>query len=455
MRNSTSSNSQNREVIAVSELNKRARKLLEGQFGQVWVQGELSNVVRAASGHWYFTLKDRNGQLRCAMFRNRNRLIRFKPQEGEQVILRGKLSIYEGRGDYQLITEFMEAAGSGALQLALEQLKTQLHSEGLFDQDRKKALPSHAAHIIVISSSKGAAIHDVISVFKRRDPSIRLTLIPVAVQGEHAAAQITNAIHQANQYAPKQQAAPEAIILTRGGGAIEDLWAFNDEKLVRAIADSALPVVSAVGHETDTTLADLVADQRAPTPSAAAEVLSPDQSDVLARFISLEQRLCYIQHSQLRARRNELDKHRGRMQHPGQRLQNYAQRADELQLRLNSAFASTSKTKELALTNVKSRLLQQDPKSLLQQLRQRLENQNQRLQQLATQQLRDKRSKFEHSMRILNTLSPLATVDRGFAIVRDDKNRLIRDANQVKMGDIIEAQLGTGRIKSVVSNIDS
>jgi exodeoxyribonuclease VII large subunit len=446
-------NARQRDVLAVSELNKQARRLLESHFGQVWVQGELSNVVRAASGHWYFTLKDRNGQLRCAMFKNRNRLLRFKPAEGDQVILRGKLSIYEGRGDYQLITEFMEPAGSGALQLALERLKAQLEAEGLFDIANKQPLPEQAPHIIVISSPKGAAIHDIISVFRRRDPSVKLSLLPVAVQGEESVGQIVDAIDAANRYQAKDCPAPSAILLARGGGSIEDLWSFNSEAVVRAIADSALPLVSAVGHETDTTLADLVADRRAPTPSAAAEMLSQDRSETLQQLESLTQRLGFIQRTQLQMQRNTVEKLSRQLQHPGQRLQHLMQRADDLQFRLQNGWQQKQQKQKLQLKSVQARLQQQHPGNKLSVLKQQLQQQSQRLPGLIQMQLKQKGAEFAQTARLLNSISPLATLDRGYTLSRDEQGQLLRDAEQVSVGQRMETQLAKGKLISEVTKI--
>lgn len=447
-------NARQREILAVSELNKRARRLLEGQFGQVWVQGELSNVVRAASGHWYFTLKDRNGQLRCAMFRNRNRLLRFKPSEGDQVILRGKLSIYEGRGDYQLIAEFMEAAGSGALQLALEQLKTQLEAEGLFAPENKQVLPEQAAHIVVISSAKGAAIHDIISVFQRRDPSVRLSLLPVAVQGDESVAQIIAAIDAANRYQPAGLPAPSAILLARGGGSIEDLWSFNNEAVVRAIAASRLPLVSAVGHETDTTLADLVADRRAPTPSAAAELLSQDRSETLQQLAGLTQRLAFIQRTRLQMQRTTVEKLNSQLQHPGQRLQHLMQRADDLQLRLQQNAQLSLQNNKLALKTQRARLQSQHPGNALDALTQRLHSLQQRLPGLIQNQLQRKNTQFSQVGRLLHSISPLATLDRGYTLTRDDSGTLLTDSRTIKSGQRLETQLARGRVISEVTSIE-
>ena len=266
----------NREILSVGDLNRAARQLLEGQFAMVFVEGEISNFARPSSGHWYFTLKDSSAQLRCAMFRNRNQSIRFAPANGQQVIVRGKISLYEGRGEYQMIAEFLEEAGDGALRRAFDKLKSQLEAEGLFAEYTKKVIPAMPRHIAIITSPTGAAIRDVLQVLKRRFPAINVSVLPVAVQGDEAPAQIVRALSQANQYVEDPF---DLILLTRGGGSLEDLWAFNTEPVARAIFASQLPVVCAVGHETDVSIADFVADLRAPTPSAAAELISPDGAE--------------------------------------------------------------------------------------------------------------------------------------------------------------------------------
>ncbi|MGY8786105.1 MAG: exodeoxyribonuclease VII large subunit, partial [Pseudomonadales bacterium] len=264
-------------ILSVSGLNSMARSLLESNFPAVIVEGEISNLAVPSSGHWYLTLKDKSSQIRCAMFVNRNRMVRFKPENGKQIIVRGRLSIYEGRGDYQLILDGMEEAGDGALQRAFEQLKRKLHDEGLFADENKQQMQSHYQHIGVITSATGAAVQDILSVFARRFPATRITLLPVVVQGAGAANEIVNAIERANALAEKLGL--QALIVGRGGGSLEDLQAFNEEPLARAISASELPICSAVGHEVDFTIADFVADLRAPTPSAAAELLSPNQED--------------------------------------------------------------------------------------------------------------------------------------------------------------------------------
>lgn len=267
----------NRDVLSVSQLNRRAKMLLETQLPLLWIEGEISNLSQPSSGHWYFTLKDSAAQIRCAMFKGRNSRVRFAAQHGQQVLVRAKVSLYEGRGDYQLIVEHMEEAGIGALQRAFDELKYKLEQEGLFLEEHKKPLPTQPKRVALITSPTGAAVQDMVSVFARRYPLIDLVILPVAVQGVEAPAQIARAINMACRMRNI-----EAIIVGRGGGSLEDLWAFNEEVVARAIFASKIPLVSAVGHETDFTIADFVADSRAPTPSAAAELLSPDREEILS-----------------------------------------------------------------------------------------------------------------------------------------------------------------------------
>ena len=264
-----------RLIFSVSELNRTVSQLFETQFPLLWVEGEISNFARPASGHWYLTLKDRQAQVRCAMFRNSNLRVNFTPANGSQVLVRCRVSLFEGRGDYQLIVEHMEEAGFGALQRQFDELKQKLANEGLFSPQQKKPLPTSINHIGIVTSPTGAAINDILSVLQRRFPSIKVTIFPTAVQGEQAAAQIVQAIANANRYTLNDRTC-DALIVGRGGGSLEDLWPFNEEIVARAIAASTIPIVSAVGHEIDFTIADFVADLRAATPSAAAELLSPD-----------------------------------------------------------------------------------------------------------------------------------------------------------------------------------
>ena len=323
-------------ILSVSSLNRMARSLLESNFPAVIVEGEISNLALPSSGHWYLTLKDKSSQIRCAMFVNRNRMVRFKPQNGNQIIVRGRLSIYEGRGDYQLLLDGMEEAGDGALQRAFEQLKAKLLGEGLFADTQKQTMLSHYRHVGVITSATGAAIQDILSVFARRFPATRITLLPVAVQGRDAADEIVSAIQLANKLTEKLGI--EALIIGRGGGSLEDLQAFNEERVARAIFASGLPICSAVGHEVDFTIADFVADLRAPTPSAAAEQLSPDQAEYFELLFTYNTQFQSAIKLAIRQGTQRLVWIAKQLKHPDRRLQEQAQNLDRLDLRLRKAM---------------------------------------------------------------------------------------------------------------------
>ena len=395
-------------TLSVSQLNRQARTLLESHFDFVWVEGEISNFAAPSSGHWYFSLKDGAAQVRCAMFRNRNQRVKLKPKNGDAIRLRCRVSLYEGRGEFQLIVEHLEPVGAGALQAAFELLKTRLATEGLFDADRKQALPGSIASLGVITSPTGAAIHDILTVLKRRCPAIAVYLMPVAVQGEQAAPEICRAIENANRWQREGKVSLDALIVGRGGGSLEDLWAFNEETVARAIAASDLPIVSAVGHEIDFTIADMVADQRAATPSAAAELLSPDQREWQNQLQAMEQKLQQLMQRKLADCARELEHLRRRLRHPGHQLREQSQRLDDLEQRLQAAM-------------------------------------QRKLQQAGT--------RLAHLAQMLDSLSPLSTLQRGYAIVTDASGRVVTDASTVCAGDKVEARLATGRLQLTVDEI--
>jgi len=370
------------------------------------VEGEISNLALPGSGHWYLTLKDDGAQIRCAMFRNRNTAVRFRPANGMQVVVRGKLSIYEGRGDYQLILDSMQDAGAGALQRAFDELKQQLSREGLFDADLKQSLPARVRHVAVITSPTGAVIRDIISVFRRRYPAMRVTVFPVPVQGQASAPAIIQALHNVER---RQQALGiDVVLLARGGGSLEDMQSFNDESVARAIHACALPVVSAVGHETDITIADFVADLRAPTPSAAAELLSPDQAQLHMTLQAQQDKLVRLMQALLNQRSQQLDWLRKRLQHPGRRLQEQSQALIQLDSRLQRAML---------------RFLQQ------------------------------RRASLQMLARNLENISPLQTLQRGYSITRTPDGKVINTASQVNAGDDIISSLASGQIISIVKEI--
>lgn len=429
-----------REILSVSQLNNRARLLLEDVFAQVWVEGEISNLARPASGHVYFTLKDSQAQVRCALFRQNAARVRQVLRDGLAVRVRGKVSLFEGRGDFQLILDSVEPAGDGALRLAFEALKEKLAAEGLFATERKRPLPVHPRRVGIVTSSTGAVIRDIISVFRRRAPQVHLTLIPTAVQGREATAQIVRALELADA------GGFDALILARGGGSLEDLWCFNEEAVARAVAACKTPIVSAVGHETDVSICDFVADVRAPTPSAAAELLAPDSTDLQQRLDSLKRRLLLRMRDQLARERLRLDSLARRLRHPGERLRQHAQRLDELDLRLRRAWQLRLNARHEQLARLEARLAAQHPGRLLALLRQRLEALGERLPRAIQLQLRQQRQRLENLAQGLHLVSPLATLGRGYSILLDEQGQAIRRASQTRPGQKLEARLGEGRL---------
>ncbi|MBB5209898.1 exodeoxyribonuclease VII large subunit [Microbulbifer hydrolyticus] len=433
-----------RPVMSVSELNREVKHLLEGSVPLLWVGGEISNFAAPSSGHWYFTLKDARAQVRCAMFRGRNRNVRFPPANGREVLARARVSLYEGRGEFQLIIEHLEEAGFGALMRQLEQLKAKLQAEGLFDLERKKPLPYLPATIGIITSATGAAVRDMIQVLGRRYPAARIELLPVAVQGQGAAQQIASAISLAGRLQRH-----DLLIVGRGGGSLEDLWSFNEEVVVRALAACPIPTISAVGHETDTTLADLAADVRAPTPSAAAEIASANAAALRDSIANSEARLLRAMQSRLRHHQQQVQLTSNRIRHPREQLQNHAQRLDHLELRLRQAIRQDTTNRAQRLSGALRAFNRVHPEQRLSSARDALAKQRLQLQHAAERLLAGKRDKLLHSSQLLHSVSPLAVLDRGYAIVRDEQKRVVRDAAQIKPGQRIFARLANGEISAV------
>jgi len=430
-----------REVLTVSQLNGRARVLLEDVFSNIWVEGEISNLSRPASGHVYFTLKDSGAQVRCALFRQSAARVRQVLKDGLAVKVRGKVSLFEGRGDYQLILDTVEPAGEGALRLAFDALKDKLSAEGLFSTERKVPLPAHPRRIGIISSPTGAVIRDIISVFRRRAPQVQLTLIPTAVQGRDAIAQIVRALKLADSRGF------DALILARGGGSLEDLWCFNEEAVARAIDACVTPIVSAVGHETDVSISDFVADVRAPTPSAAAELLAPDASDLHRRVDNLKRRLVTRIQDRLMRERLRLEGISRRLRHPGERLRQQAQRLDDLDMRLRRAFEQHTQKRAARLVHLQARLAAQHPGRTLALLRQRLDSLSQRLPRAIREILKTRRLQLQSHMQTLHVVSPLATLSRGYSILLDERGHAIRSAAQTHNGQRLKARLGEGELQ--------
>ncbi|QME17360.1 exodeoxyribonuclease VII large subunit [Escherichia coli] len=444
--------SQSPAIFTVSRLNQTVRLLLEHEMGQVWISGEISNFTQPASGHWYFTLKDDTAQVRCAMFRNSNRRVTFRPQHGQQVLVRANITLYEPRGDYQIIVESMQPAGEGLLQQKYEQLKAKLQAEGLFELQYKKSLPSPAHCVGVITSKTGAALHDILHVLKRRDPSLPVIIYPTAVQGDDAPGQIVRAIELANL-----RIECDVLIVGRGGGSLEDLWSFNDERVARAIFASRIPVVSAVGHETDVTIADFIADLRAPTPSAAAEMVSRNQQELLRQIQSVQQRLGMAMDYFLanRTRRFTLLHHRLQQQHPQLRLARQQTALERLQQRMNLAIDSQIKRTNKRQVRLLQRLNQQNPQPRIHRVQSRIQHLEHRLAEHVHSRLSAMRERFGNAVTHLEAVSPLSTLARGYSVTTVTDGKVLKKVKQVKTGDVMTTRLEDGWVKSEVKGITS
>ena len=433
-----------RDILTPTQLNTLARDLLEGAFPLVWVEGELGNVTRPASGHLYFTLKDARAQVRCAMFKPKSQWLKFAPREGLRVLARGRLTLYEARGDYQLVIDSLEEAGEGALRRAFEELRARLTAEGLFDDTRKRALPAHVRRLGVLTSPTGAAVRDVLSVLQRRYPLVEVDVLPVQVQGETAAGQIVDMLQRA-----ARSGRYDVLLVARGGGSLEDLWAFNDERLARAIAASPVPVVSAIGHETDFTLADFAADLRAPTPSVAAELLVPDRRDLLARVQALQRRLATTQAHRLRNAMQRADRAALRLHalRPQARLEMLRRRQEDAARRLHALWRDQQARRQAALRHADAVLRAHAPRRRLEQLRARLLTLAPRPQAAVARTLQRDALRLRALARSLEAVSPLATVARGYALITKEDGTLVRSVTQVQSGDTVDARLADGKLK--------
>ncbi len=431
------------EILSPSQLNTLARSLLEDTFPLVFVEGELGNVSRPASGHLYFTLKDARAQVRCALFKPKSQWLPFQPREGMKVLARGRLTLYEARGDYQLILDTLEEAGEGALRRAYEQLKARLEAEGLFDAGRKRPLPAYVRRLGVITSPSGAAVRDVLSVLARRFPLVEVEILPVPVQGEGAAAQIADTLRRA-----AASGRHDVLLLARGGGSLEDLWAFNDEALARTIAASPVPVVSAIGHETDFSLSDFVADLRAPTPSAAAELLVPDRADLSLRLEGLQRRLSALQANRLRQAAQRTDRASLRLNalRPQARLAAHAQRREEALRRLQAAWQLRLQRHASTLRHADAVLRAMRPQRRLQLLRERLSPLHARAQAALARRLQRDALHLRGLARSLDAVSPLATIARGYAILQDERGRVVRSVDDACAGERLDAKLQDGTL---------
>lgn len=436
-----------RDVYTPSRLNREARMLLERGLPALWLEGEISNLSRPSSGHWYFSLKDEAAQIRCAMFRQRNLLARFTPKDGMHVQARGRVSLYEQRGDYQFILDYIEEAGEGALRRKFEVLKAKLAAEGLFDPARKRALPKVPRRVGVITSPTGAAIRDILHVLKRRFCTIPVLIYPVQVQGGAAAPQIAAAIRAASA-----RAECDVLILARGGGSLEDLWAFNEEVVARAIYDCAIPLVSGIGHEVDFTIADFVADVRAPTPSGAAELAVPDCAEWSRGFMSLERRLTSTLRRLLseRVQRFEWVKRRLEQRDPRAELRQHAQRLDDLERRLMRGVRHSLATRQSTLSNLTAHLRRCSPALRVTAAKGRLEVARSTLTATINARLYDIKRRLSLAAGMLDAMSPLATLERGYAIVTDEHGHVLTTSAAVKVGQRIRTRLAQGEIQARV-----
>jgi len=437
--------------LSVSDLNREAKRLLESHFDWVWVEGEIGNFTAASSGHWYFSLKDADAQVRCAMFRRANSRVKIRPNQGDSVRIRAKVSLYEGRGEFQLICEHLEPAGAGALQLAFERLKKQLADEGLFGADAKRPIPNDAVTVGVITSATGAALQDILTVLERRSPQTRVYVFPVPVQGDGAAEQIAAAIHQADHMASNGKLPLDVLIVGRGGGSLEDLWAFNEEVVARAIYAATVPTVSAVGHEIDFSIADLVADARAATPSAAAELISTDQNELLLHLDSLRDALGRSLRRQFKSLNEQVVLLRKRVRHPGHALSQQRNSLMGLSNNLQRATERQVTNRKAQARQLGIRLGTQHPRQRLARHQVQAQQLSQQLQQRIRQRLRDMRSAVTHQEKLLASLGPEQTLSRGYAIVTGENGSVIRRATQAKTGDALNVKLGLGALTTTVT----
>ena len=438
-----------RDIYTVTRLNREVRMLLDHGMPVIWVEAEISNFSRPASGHWYFTLKDRDAQVRCAMFRQRNLAVRFTPAEGKQVLARARVGLYEARGDYQLIVDHLEESGVGALKREFERLKAKLADEGLFATELKRPLPAVPRRIGIVTSPSGAAVRDVIHVLGRRFPAADVLVYPTSVQGAAAVPEILAALQLA-----AQRAECDVLIVARGGGSLEDLYAFNDERVARAIRASPIPVVTGIGHEVDFTIADFVADLRAPTPSGAAELAVPDRREWLLRIARIAQRLDAAALRQMRGEAERLGnlRHRLARLHPGARLQQGAQRLDELEQRLGVLLRLRLAGDGARLQDLAARLAARSPQLRLRELQLREQRLSMRLGSAMDQALQRLAQRLALARRGLHAVSPLATLGRGFALAtRAADGALLHGADEVGIGESIRVRLGRGALEATVT----
>ncbi len=437
-------------IFTVSRLNQTVRQLLEMEMGQIWLSAEISNFSQPSSGHWYFTLKDDRSQVRCAMFRTANRRVTFAPQNGQQVLVRATITLYEPRGDYQLIAESMQPAGDGLLQQRFDLLKGKLSEEGLFDPARKRPLPAPATRVGIVTSATGAALHDVLHVLQRRDPSLPVVIYPTMVQGAEATMQIVRAIEIANQ-----RNECDVLIVGRGGGSLEDLWCFNEEAVARAIYQSRIPIVSAVGHETDVTIADFVADLRAPTPSAAAELVSRNQTELVRQLLSQRQRLEMAMDYFLARRRQALAQRESRLQqqHPQLRLSRQQTALIKLQRRLEEGLQQKLLREGRRAERLRLRLQQAQPMEQVHRGQRQIQQFQFQLREAMERRLNAARQRFSVGYTQLEGVSPLATLARGYSVTQGANGAALRNIESISPGDAIATRLSDGWVDSTVTAV--
>jgi exodeoxyribonuclease VII large subunit len=438
------------DIYTISRLNREVRRVLEDVFPLIWVQGELTNLAKPNSGHLYFTLKDNAAQVRCAMFKNRQSGVRFTPENGMLVMARANIGLYEGRGEYQLIIESLEPAGTGSLQIAFEALKQKLATEGLFAEEHKKPLPIFPKTIGIITSATGAAIQDILSVLKRRYAYAKVIIYPVPVQGEGAAIKIANAIKQADQ---REEC--DVLILTRGGGSLEDLWSFNEEIVAREIFACDTPIISGVGHEIDFTIADFVADHRAPTPSGAAELVSPDSVETITKFKQTEQKLIRQQQQLIQNLHRRIEYLSVQIPHPKQRLTELIQRTDEYAMRLKHHLENKLSDRKMLLSSWSQRISESNPAHKISQQIEKVKYLQSQFEKSITHILEKSKSDISRLQHILQTVSPVSTLDRGYAIVTDTKtNSIVTNTRNLHIGDKIRITLSKADIDTTIDGIN-
>ena len=436
------------EIISVSEINKRAKSILEENFPFVWIQGEVSNFFSAASGHWYFSLKDESSEIRCAMFTNKNHHITFEPKDGDHLVLNGTLSIFEGRGQYQIIVEHIELAGEGALLKAFEELKKKLQLEGLFEDSIKRQLPTYPKNIAVVTSPDGAVIQDIINVLDRRSPFLDLTIIPTLVQGEKAAPLICDALNKVGKLKNI-----DVVILARGGGSIEDLWAFNNEEVARAIVNCPTPIISAIGHETDFTISDFVSDLRAPTPSIAAEIISQPYSELIETLEGYQNYISRSLISQIDLQRTQVTNLIKRIRHPGDKLREISQKLDYIETTLIQNINQEISFKKNGL-NLKDLSLQQNsPQNKVKEAKVYLQNASKDLLKALKLEIERKNTVLAEIVATLQAVSPLSVLSRGYSIISTEPDgKILSSSNQVEIGQSISAIISKGSIKAEIKS---